>query len=56
MDAIKNEFGWVYCFRIGDKAVFLNRKDQIIKEFASYQEAVTFANNNIDLIDKSIKT
>jgi hypothetical protein len=46
---------WLYCFKRGDKAVFLNRKDQVIKEFNSYEEAEQFANKNIHLID-AIKT
>ncbi len=47
--------GWVYCFKRGNNAVFLNRKDKVIKEFNTYEEAEQFANNNIHLIDKSIK-
>lgn len=45
--------GWVYCFKRGEKAVFLNRWDQEIKEFETYKEAVEFADKNIYLIDIS---
>lgn len=55
MTTIKNTNGWVYCFKRGDKAVFLNRKDQVIKEFCTYDEAEQYAKNNIHLIDE-IKT
>ena len=59
MGRIKTELrnsGWLYCFKRGDKAVFLNRKDQVIKEFNSYKEAERFADNNMHLIDaKTIK-
>ena len=58
MGRIKTELrksGWLYCFKRGNKAVFLNRKDQVIKEFDSYEEAERFANNNMHLID-AIKT
>ena len=54
MGKIKTELrkiGWLYCFKKGDKSVFLNRKDQVIKEFDTYIEAEVFANNNIYLID-----
>ena len=44
---------WVYCFKRGSKAVFLNRKDETIKEFDSYEEAIQFAEKNIQLIDIS---
>lgn len=44
--------GWIYCFKRGDKAVFLNRKDELIKELDTYEEAEKYANNNIHLIDK----
>ena len=56
MGKIKTELrkiGWLYCFKKGDKAIFLNRKDQVIKEFDTYIEAEVFANNNIYLIDES---
>jgi len=44
--------GWIYCFKRGGKAVFLNRDDQVIKEFDSYVQAELFANENIHLIDE----
>lgn len=40
-----------YCYKKGDKAVFLNRKDDVIKEFTSYEDAFNFAKNNLHLID-----
>ena len=43
--------GWLYCFKRGDKTVFLNRWDETIKEFTTYNEAGLFANENINLID-----
>ena len=46
---------WIYCFKRGDKAVFLNRWDEVIKRFTSYKEAETFANLNINLIDQKLK-
>lgn len=42
----------LYCFKRGSKGIFLNRKDQVIKEFETYNEAIQFANDNIHLIDK----
>ena len=47
--------GWGYCYKRGNKAVFLNRWDETIKEFETYQEAEDFANKNIKLIDIKIK-
>ena len=46
---------WIYCFKSGDKAVFLNRWDEVIKRFRTYLEAETFADLNINLIDKKLK-
>ena len=43
--------GWLYCYLRGDKAVFLNRWDETIKEFETYKEAELFANDNMGLID-----
>lgn len=48
---MENNVGWLYCFMIGEKAVFLNRKDQVIKKFKTYKEAEEFANNNQHLIN-----
>ena len=48
-----SESGWVYCFKRGDKFVFLDRKDKLIKSFNTYNEAVTFANSNINLINQN---
>ena len=45
--------GWIYCFKRGDKFVFLDRKDKLIKSFNTYSEAVTFANENIHLINQN---
>ena len=42
---------WLYCFKRGNKAVFLNRKDELIKKFNTYDEAINFAEKNIHLID-----
>jgi hypothetical protein len=44
--------GFWYCYRRGDKTVFLNRKDETIKEFGDHEEAVEYATANIHLIDK----
>jgi len=46
-----SESGWIYCFKRGSKFVFINRKDELIKSFKTYNEAVTFANSNINLIN-----
>lgn len=43
---------WIYCFKKGDKAVFLDRRDRVIKEFDTYAEAVEFADKNIHLINR----
>ncbi len=48
-----SQSGWVYCFKRGDKFVFLDRKDKLIKSFNTYNEAVTFANSNINLINQN---
>ena len=47
-----SQSGWVYCFKRGDKFVFLDRKDKLIKSFNTYNEAVMFANSNIHLINQ----
>ena len=53
-DLIKlSESGWIYCFKRGSKFVFLDRKDILIKSFDTYNEALTFANSNINLIDQN---
>lgn len=41
---------WIYCYMSGDKAVFLNKRDELIKEFDTYKECIEFAEQNIDLI------
>ena len=46
---------WVYCLKKGNKAVFLNRWDETIKEFKTYKEAESYADENLYLIDKKIK-
>ena len=48
-----SQSGWVYCFKRGDKFVFLDRKDKLIKSFDTYIQSVTFANNNIHLINQN---
>jgi len=48
-----SESGWIYCFKRGGKFVFLDRKDKLIKSFNTYNEAVAFANSNIDLINQN---
>ena len=47
-----SESGWIYCFKRGDKFVFLDRKDELIKSFNTYEDAVIFANININLINQ----
>ena len=46
---------WIYCFKSGNGYVFLNRWDEVIKRFTTYLEAETFADLNINLIDKKLK-
>lgn len=48
-----SESGWIYCFKRGSKFVFLDRKDKLIKSFNTYNEAVAFANSNINLINQN---
>jgi|TARA_R110000744_G_scaffold148016_1_gene261089 hypothetical protein len=48
-----SESGWIYCFKQGSKFVFLDRKDKLIKSFDTYNEAITFANANINLINQN---
>jgi len=48
-----SESGWIYCFKRGSKFIFLDRKDKLIKSFNTYNEAVAFANSNIDLINQN---
>lgn len=47
---------WIYCFKSGDKAVFLNRYDEVIKRFATYSDAEQYATKHIHLINKRIKS
>jgi hypothetical protein len=42
---------WIYCFKRKDSAVFLNRRDEVIKEFKTYDEAIEFATVNMNLIE-----
>lgn len=42
----------LYCFLNNKGAVFLNRKDEVIRQFNTYNEAVLFASKNIHLIDE----
>ena len=56
MKSKKQNRGIWYCYLNDNGAVFLNRWDEVIKEFKTYQEAETYANNNINLIDVKIKT
>lgn len=44
---------WLFCFKKGDRAVFLDRKDNVIKSFNTYNEAIAFANANIHLINQN---
>jgi hypothetical protein len=46
-----SQSGWIYCFKRENKFVFLDRKDKLIKVFNTYNEAVKFANLNINLIN-----
>ena len=48
----KSQSGWIYCFKRGCKFVFLDRKDKLIKTFNTYNEAVMYANENINLINQ----
>ena len=48
-------FPWLYAFKRGDRAVFLNRWDQVIKEFATYQEAEDYARGHYSMINQKIK-
>ena len=48
-----SESGWIYCFKRGDKFVFLDRKDKLVKIFNTYEDAVIFANTNINLINQN---
>ena len=49
-----NNSAWLYCFKRGDRAVFLNRWDEEIKSFKTYKEAENFAKNNINLINEKL--
>ena len=48
-----SESGWIYCFKRDSKFVFLDRQDKLIKSFDTYNQAVTFANANIELINQN---
>ncbi len=45
--------GWIYRFKRCSIFVFLDRKDNLIKSFDTYNQAVTYANMNIRLIDQN---
>lgn len=51
MDKHKLLKGVWYCYLNDSGAVFLNRWDEIIKQFKTYKEAELYANENIYLID-----
>lgn len=44
----------LYCFLNDKGAVFLNRKDQVIRQFKTYKEAYNFAKENYELINKTL--
>ena len=46
---------WVYCFKSDNGYVFLNRWDEVIKRFNTYEEAEAFADLNINLINQKLK-
>ena len=46
---------WGYCYKQGKRAVFINRWDEVIKRFNSYENAEKYADKNMNLIDKKIK-
>ena len=48
---IKENKGVWYCYLNDSDAVFLNRWDEVIKKFKTYDEAESYANENIHLID-----
>lgn len=52
---IVNDRSWLYCFLRGEKAVYLNRWDQTIKEFDTYAEALIYAKEHPELIDIKIR-
>jgi translation elongation factor P/translation initiation factor 5A len=43
-----------YCYRDGDKAVFLDRKDQVIETFDTMGEAIAYAQKHLHLIDRTL--
>ena len=43
-----------YCYLNDSGAVFLNRWDEVIKQFKTYKEAELFANENTHLINERI--
>jgi len=47
----QSKSGVFYCYMSGDQAVFLNRWDEVIETFNTYDEAEKYANENIHLID-----
>jgi hypothetical protein len=55
MSQQNNNIDWVYCFKRGSKFVYLNRWDQTISIFNTYQDAAQFANANPNLINQKIK-
>ena len=45
-----------YCYRDGDKAIFLDRKDEVIATFDTMGEAIAYAQKNLHLIDRALTT
>jgi len=43
---------WIYCFKTDNGYIFLNRWDEVIKDFKTYEEAEIYADKNIHLINK----
>lgn len=44
-----------YCYRTGERAIFVDRAGEIIGEFPSWKEAFDFALNNLHMIDRTEK-
>lgn len=42
---------WLYVFKSDGRAIFFNKRDEVIKELSSFEKALLFAEKNIHLIE-----
>lgn len=49
-EKIEPSIAWLYTYKDGDGAVVLDRQDRVLARFDTYEEAIEFAEKNMELI------